>query len=156
MKKALVSVLLLFAFSFSFSQTFSLTDTTIFSGSCYRSYSIFFDLGKATLRAESYAHLDSVVTFLNNNPKVKLEIDVHSDSRSKNISSSTHLTMNRACSIRDYIVSKGIPSNRLVAKGYDAHKPLISDVEIKKLKTKDEIESAHQKNRRVEFTILAI
>lgn len=155
MRKALVSVLL-FLLSFSlFSQTFTLTDTTFRVGNYYRSYSIFFDLGKATLSQESFPHLDSVVTFLNTNSDIKLEIDVHCDSRFSK-TSSTHLTMNRANSIRDYFVSKGVTLDRLSSVGYNDVRLLISDTEIKKLKTVEEKEAAHLMNRRVEFKILSI
>lgn len=135
--------------------TFSLTDTNIVSYGYHRTYNILFDLGKATLRQESFSHLDSVVAFLNNNPKIKLEIGVHSDSRGPQTSGS-HLTMNRASAISNYLISKGISIDRLYAKGYSCVRPLITDVQISKLKTKEEIEDAHHKNRRVEFTILAI
>jgi outer membrane protein OmpA-like peptidoglycan-associated protein len=152
MKKAVVSFILLIAFTFSYSQTFTLNDTTFKAGSFYRSYQVFFELAKTLLRSECYPCLDSVVTFLNNNPKINLEIDVHSDSRGPD----THLTMNRAMSIRDYLVSKGIDTNRLKAVGYGKVKPVISDTAIGKLKTKEEKEAAYQKNRRVEFKIIAI
>ena len=158
MRKALVSVLLLFAFSSSFSQTFSLTDKQFTSGDCYRSRSIFFELGNTTLRQESFPHLDSIVTFLNNNPTVMLEIGVHTDSRvcKSDEVRSTKLHQARAKSISDYFIAKGIQPDRLVAKGYGCAKLLISDLEISKLKTKEEKEAAHQQNRRVEFKILSI
>lgn len=157
MRKALVSLLFLFASSFLFSQTFSLTDTNIASG-YYRSYSTFFYLGKAELLPQCFSHLDSVVNFLNNNPSIKLEIGYHSDSRSckQQETSSVRLYEARAKSILNYFISKGIDTNRLVAKGFGCKKLLISDNELNKLKTPEEIEAAHQKNRRVEFTILAI
>lgn len=155
MKKALVSVLFLFAFSSLFSQTFSLTDTNIVSGGYYRSYSIFFDLGKATLNPTCFSNLDSVVTFLNNNPSIKIEIGFHADLRTTK-NSCTNLSSARAKSIADYFISKGVSPDRLLPKGYSSFKPIIPQKSIDKLKTKEEIEVAHQKNRRVEYRILAI
>lgn len=158
MKKAFASVLFVFAFSFSFSQTFSLTDTALKVGSYYRTYNMHFHLGKAELLPQCFPHIDSIVLFLSNNPTVKLEISYHSDSRSckQQEIMSSKLYEARAQSIANYFVSKGIDANRFVSKGYGCAKLLIKDVELGKLKTLEEIEAAHQKNRRVEFTIIAI
>lgn len=155
MKKALVC-LLLFAFSSSYSQTFSLTDTQFKVGCYYLSHNIMFDLGKVTLRPECYPNLDSVITFLNTNSTIKLEVGVHSDSRARTTGCGGNLTMSRSKSIADYMVSKGIDASRLIIIGYGGVKPIISDVAISKLKTPEEKEAAYQKNRRVEFKIIAI
>src|SRR3989344_939832 len=156
MRKALVSFLFLFASFSLFSQTFSLTDTNCKVGSYYRSYSTFFYLGKADILPQCFHHLDSIVAFLDTNPTIKLEISYHSDSRSckQQEIMSYKIYEARAKSVTNYFVSKGIDINRLIAKGYGCKKLLTSDSEINKLKTKEEIEAAHQKNRRVEFTIL--
>jgi OOP family OmpA-OmpF porin len=154
MKKAVLSIVLLIAFFSSFSQTFKLTDSVFKAGSYYRMHNVLFELGKAGLRPECFPDLDSVVTFLNANSTVKLEIDVHSDSRTRKITCGGNLSMNRAISIRDYFVSKKIESDRLKTVGYGGSKPLISEKEIIKMKTEEEKESAYQKNRRVEFKII--
>lgn len=158
MRKALVSLLFLFASFSLFSQTFSLTDTKCKVGSYYRSYNVLFDLNKTTIRPETSSHLDSIFTFLNNHPTIKLEIGVHTDNRScesqKHMSVRLHAA--RARSIADYLIEKGINTDRLVPLGYGCSKLLIKDTEINELKTKEEIEAAHQKNRRLEFTIIAI
>ena len=154
MKKALVVVLLI-AFSSSFSQTFSLNDTQFKVGSYYRTYNISFDLDKTALRPESKPTLDSLITFLNKFPNIKIEIQVHSDSRGSQIANND-LTYNRAKRILDYFISNNIAVSRLTAKGYGEVKPIISDAAISKLKTHDEKEAAYQKNRRVEFKIIAI
>jgi hypothetical protein len=49
---------------------------------------------------------------------------------------------------------KKVPKERLVPKGYGERKVLIKDSEIAKLKTKEEQEAAHQKNRRTVFKVL--
>ncbi len=157
MKKAFAAILLFFAFSLSYSQTtFSLTGTQFKVGSFYRAYDILFSLGKAELLPNTpQPILDSVVTFLKNNPTIKLEIDVHADSRMSD-HSNTNLTLARAKSIHDYLVNSGIAENRLVAMGYGKRKLLISDAQIAKAKTIDEKEALHAQNRRVEFKILAL
>ena len=49
---------------------------------------------------------------------------------------------------------KGIPKERLEAKGYGMTQLLISDAVIKAAKTTQEKEALHQKNRRTSFKIL--
>ena len=156
MKKAFTAILLFFAFSLSYSQTFSLSGTQFKVGSFYRAYDILFSLGKAELRPNTpQPVLDSVVTFLKNNPAIQLEIDVHADSRLSD-RSDTNLTLARAKSICDYLVANGIALNRLKAMGYGKKKLLIPDSQIAKAKTVDEKEALHAKNRRVEFKILSL
>ena len=156
MRKALVSFTLILASAFfSFSQTFSPSDSRFQVSDHFRTYAVVFDLSKPTLRPDSYPQLDSIAELLSKNPSIKMEVAVHTDSRISQ-SSSMRLSEARAKSIRDYLVSKGVASDRLVPKGYDDVKPLISDKEIAALKTVEEKEAAHQKNRRVEFKILSL
>ena len=98
MRKALVSVLLLFAFSSCFSQTFSLKDTNVTSG-YYRSYSIVFPLGSVIPLPECSLHLDSIVAFLVKNPSLQIEIGVHFDSRAS-ASASSNKSKARANSLK--------------------------------------------------------
>jgi outer membrane protein OmpA-like peptidoglycan-associated protein/tetratricopeptide (TPR) repeat protein len=114
---------------------------------------IFYDYNSAKLRESSYNELDKVVELLNKNPKLKIEISSHTDSRGSD-AYNLKLSQERAQSCVDYLVSKGVDKNRLIAKGYGESKPLITDEEINKLPTEEEKEAAHQKNRRTEFKIL--
>lgn len=98
------------------SQHYNLKDTLTRPGDRYITYSIIFDLAKETIRPESYKFLDSVVTFLNDNKKITIEISNHCDERYSKLSS-TCLTCRRAKSIAGYLISKGINSNRLIQKG---------------------------------------
>src|SRR5690606_7066236 len=63
------------------------------------------------------------------------------------------LSQRRARAAVDYIISKGINPNRIVARGYGETQLLVSDEEIAALPT-EEREMAHQRNRRTEFKIL--
>jgi outer membrane protein OmpA-like peptidoglycan-associated protein/tetratricopeptide (TPR) repeat protein len=114
---------------------------------------VFFDLGKATLRSESYIELNKLHDFLTNNPTLRIEISGHTDSRGDDIDN-LKLSNDRAKSVYDYIVAKGIDSKRVTFKGYGEAKPVLSDVEIAKLVTEKEREMAHQSNRRTEYKIL--
>ena len=156
MKKAFFGFLLFFAFFSSYSQSFSLSDHTFKVGVYYRTYEIYFDLGKYTLDVtKSKPVLDSLVTFIKNNPSLSIEIGVHTDSRGSNIAN-TMLSQGRANSINDYFIAAGILQSRLKAVGYGESKLLIKDDVIERYKTKEEQEAQHQKNRRVEFKIISI
>jgi peptidoglycan-associated lipoprotein len=96
--------------------------------------------------------LDFLYRTLIDNPTIIIELQAHTDSRGSN-SANLDLSQRRAQSCVDYLVSKGIPEERMVAKGYGETKLRISDAQIAKMKTEEEKEAAHQKNRRTEFTV---
>jgi outer membrane protein OmpA-like peptidoglycan-associated protein len=54
-----------------------------------------------------------------------------------------------------YLASKGIPGERMVARGYGEKKLRITDEQIAKMGSEEEKEAAHQKNRRTEFSVLS-
>ncbi len=104
---------------------------------------IFFDFNKATLRKESVTELRNLVQFLNEQPKIRIEISGHTDS--VGTPEYNHkLSQERAEAVREYLVSHGIHGNRVVAKGYGETKPVAPN----------DTEENRQKNRRTEFTIL--
>jgi OmpA-OmpF porin, OOP family len=109
-----------------------------------------YDFDKATLRPESQKILDDLVAFLELNDNISVEISSHTDSRGSD-SYNLRLSQQRAQSCVDYLISKGIAKDRLVAKGYGETTPLITDKEINAMPTKEEQEAAHQKNRRTSF-----
>ncbi len=111
-------------------------------GSVVRLDNVYFASGKSTLKIESYPALDKVITFLNQNGSVKIEIGGHTD----NVGSAKfnkHLSGLRAISVRNYLVSKGIDNHRITAKGYGLEKPVASN----------DTKEGKKLNRRVEFTI---
>lgn len=104
---------------------------------------VFFDFAKADLKPESYYELDQIIKILNDNPQYKLEISGHTD----NIGTdefNMSLSQNRAAAVVNYLISKGINKNRLIAKGYGKTQPVADN----------STEIGRQKNRRVEFKIL--
>ncbi len=139
----------------SMSQSFTFSDTTFKKGDVHISRRIFFDFDKATLRPESILYLDTVAAFLNKHPTLTIEVGGHTDTRGS-ARYSQKLSEWRARAVVDCLVSKGILAARLTYKGYEGTKPIIPDSEIKKMKTKEEIEKAHQTNRRMEFKITGI
>ncbi|MBI2259080.1 MAG: PD40 domain-containing protein [Flavobacteriia bacterium] len=114
---------------------------------------VFFDLNKASLRPESFIELNKLKEFLLQNSTVKIEVSGHTDTRGEE-KENLLLSENRAKSVLDYLVSQGIPSNRITSKGYGESQPVIKDVEISKLSSEKEKEKAHQKNRRTEYKVI--
>ena len=114
---------------------------------------VFFDLSKATLRPESNVELNKLVDFLTKNPTVKIELGGHTDTRGDD-KENLKLSTDRAKAVYDYLITKGIKSDRLSYKGYGETKPVVSDVEIVKLASEKDREAAHQSNRRTEYRII--
>jgi outer membrane protein OmpA-like peptidoglycan-associated protein len=109
---------------------------------------ILYDLAKATLRPESYPSLDQLVDLLNTNSNLQVGINSHTDARGTD-EYNIKLSQDRAQSVVDYLVQKGIEKPRLVAKGYGESRLLnkcADGVEC--------TEEEHQLNRRTEFEIL--
>lgn len=98
--------------------------------------------------------LDFLYQILIDNPTIIIELQAHTDSRGTDASNLT-LSQRRAESCVNYLKSKGIPGDRMVAKGYGERRLRISDEQIAKMNTEEEKEAAHQKNRRTEFTVLS-
>jgi outer membrane protein OmpA-like peptidoglycan-associated protein/tetratricopeptide (TPR) repeat protein len=114
---------------------------------------VFFDVAEATLRKESFIELDKLKEFLDNNPTVKIEIGGHTDTRG-NAKENVLLSTNRAKSVYDYLISKGIETSRLSYKGYGQTINVITDDQILRLSSENDKEAAHQKNRRTEYKII--
>lgn len=112
-------------------------------GQSIRLNNIFFESGRATLAKESFPELDRVINFMNENPEIRIEIQGHTDNVG---SAATNLKLSgaRAKSVAAYIVSNGIPSSRILSKGYGLTKPVASN----------KTAVGRAQNRRVEFTIL--
>ena len=93
--------------------------------------------------------LNKVVYNMNQNPNVKIEINYHTDSRGPD-TYNLQLTKNRANSTKDYLISKGINSNRIEANGYGETKLLNNCSNNVKCS-----EEEHSVNRRTEFKVIS-
>ena len=113
-----------------------------------------YDLGKFDLRPEGKDSLETLYQTLVENPTIIIELAAHTDSRDSD-KKNLILSQNRAQSCVNYLISKGIDPARMIPKGYGETRLRISDAEIKAMKTKEEQEAAHQKNRRTEFSVLS-
>ena len=133
---------------------------------------IFYEFGKWELMSESIAALDTLVSLLKQNPTVAIELMAHTDCRG-NDADNLVLSQKRAQSVVDYLISKGIQSGRLTAKGYGEKVPKTVDAWMVKinsflkkgqlltcsfiegLKKEPEREICHQLNRRTEFKVIS-
>jgi outer membrane protein OmpA-like peptidoglycan-associated protein/YHS domain-containing protein len=106
---------------------------------------IYFETGKAVLKEESFVELDKVVGFLKENTDLKIEISGHTDNVG-GLAYNIKLSGNRAQAVVDYLVSKGIAQEQLIAKGYGPNQPIAPNTNAK----------GRQLNRRVEFKILSV
>lgn len=112
-------------------------------GQVIRLNNVFFDFDKWDLRPESYIELNRVVKLLTENPKIEIEMSAHTDSRGSD-DYNFKLSDNRARSVMEYIISKGINCSRIISHGYGETKPVATN----------DTDDGRQLNRRVEFTIL--
>ncbi len=105
---------------------------------------IYFSPNKFDLLPASFTSLDALVNAMKNNPALKIEVQGHTSKTSEGEAFNMELSQSRAQSVKEYIVSKGVPSSRVISKGYGYSKPIFTDSN-----------EAHQaKNRRVEIMIL--
>ena len=110
---------------------------------------IYYDYDKATLREESLPVLDKLLSFFEENSDLIIEIGSHTDSRGSD-SYNLNLSQRRAQSVVDYLISKGIPTEQLKAKGYGETK-LVN-------RCKNNVncsEEEHQENRRTTFRVIS-
>ena len=108
-------------------------------------------------RINSKDSLDFLFNTLTENPSIVIELQAHTDCRGSDKYNKS-LSQKRAQACVDYLVSKGIPSDRMVPAGYGETTPRATGLEcttIEKMATKEESEAAHQKNRRTQFRVLS-
>jgi peptidoglycan-associated lipoprotein len=133
-----------------------------------RKSTFLYDLGKADLRPESKDSLNYLYETLIDNPGFVIELSSHTDYRGSD-AANQKLSEARAKSCVDYLISKGIPADRMVPKGYGEKRPLevrdandnllytLTEAYINKVtkgKPKEEYEALMQKNRRTVFSVL--
>ncbi|TWO32636.1 OmpA family protein [Seonamhaeicola sediminis] len=110
---------------------------------------IFYELASARITAASKKIIDETLLPLLKSKPVSIELMSHTDSRG-NDDYNMSLSQQRANSVVNYLVSKGISRSRLSAKGYGETRLVnrcSNGVECS--------EAEHQKNRRTEFRVLS-
>jgi outer membrane protein OmpA-like peptidoglycan-associated protein len=85
-----------------------------------------FETGSARLSSSSYVALDSLVRILLADPSQRIEILAHTDN-SGTAAATLHLTSLQSDAVRNYLVTKGVPFQQVVARGLGAPVPLTPD-----------------------------
>lgn len=132
---------------------------------------IFYDFDKATLRDSSKTALDKLVTMLNENPNVTIELSAHADYKGS-AAYNKRLSQRRAEAVVGYLIAHGIAADRLTPVGYGKEKPkkinkkvaakhtwlkegdVLSEAFVKAIKDEKKQEICNQLNRRTEFLVL--
>ena len=101
-----------------------------------------FENGKAVIKKASYPLLDQIAAQFIENSNFIIEVQGHTDNVGK-ADYNLKLSDARANAVMKYLVGKGVPQERMTAKGYGMEVPIEDN------KTK----AGRAKNRRVEFAI---
>jgi outer membrane protein OmpA-like peptidoglycan-associated protein len=104
---------------------------------------VFFATNSAVLRPESQNELNKLKQLLDENPKMRIRLNGHTDNEGADADNMS-LSDRRALAVRQYLIDKGIVAERLEAKGFGETMPIA---------TNDSPEG-RQQNRRTEFVVL--
>jgi outer membrane protein OmpA-like peptidoglycan-associated protein len=106
---------------------------------------VFFEVDSWQLKIESMSELDNLVSLLSENMNLAMEIGGYTDSTGSEQYNKT-LSEKRALSVVNYLIKKGVSSDRLIYKGYGNTSPLGDNVTIEGRKL----------NRRTEAKIIEL
>lgn len=132
---------------------------------------VFYEFDSAALTESSTQALDSLVELLNENPNITIELASHCDYRGAD-DYNLRLSQRRAESVVNYLITHGIPKDRLSPVGYGETRPKVvtrkmaernaflhegdtlSEAFILRIEDKDLQEVCNAYNRRTEFKVL--
>lgn len=104
---------------------------------------VYFDTGKATLKQASYKELNELFEYLTLKKTTIVEIAGHTDDVGSD-ESNLKLSQERAESVRNYLIGKGISASRIQAKGYGETQPVAPN----------DNDEGRAKNRRTEVRLV--
>lgn len=111
---------------------------------------IYYDYNKSSIRVGAEEELDALASIMKEYPGMKIELSAHTDSRGAE-DYNLRLSLRRAESAKEYLVSKGIDDDRIQAIGY-------GESRIRN-RCEDGVECTereHQYNRRTEVKIVEL
>lgn len=111
---------------------------------------IYFDLDKSVIRKDAAFELEKILSVMQSNPKMKIDIRSHTDSRQTN-KYNEKLSDRRAKATVEWLIKNGITSDRLTGKGYGESQLVNKCADGVKC-----TEEEHQVNRRSEFIIVTM
>ena len=106
---------------------------------------ISFDSGRADIKSGFRPILDSFATSLVNNAGTAITIIGHTDNTGSDAINNP-LSVNRAASTRDYLVSRGVASNRIQIDGHGSREPVAAN----------DTPANRAENRRVEIFVTEV
>ena len=104
---------------------------------------ILFNSGKATLKPQSFEALDKFAELLQKNPTVRIEVSGHTDNTGS-ASLNKKLSKDRALTVKNYLVNKGIEDERITYAGYGFEQPIAPN----------DTPEGREQNRRVEIKVI--
>ena len=119
----------------------------MFVGQKIRLDYLYFKADSVNLEPDSYKVLDELANFMKAYPKTIIEIGGHTNT----VPSEDYcnkLSTARAKAVQEYLITQGVPADRLQYKGYGKSDPIIAYDKYNK--------EARLKNQRVEIKILAL
>ena len=114
-------------------------------GDRFRLNQIYFEFNSSELLTMSYIQLDSLYNILDQKPSVRIEIRGHTDNIG-NEGYNKKLSVERAASVYNYLIEKGIPKTRMKYRGFGPNIPVADN----------STEQGRELNRRVEIFIVEI
>ena len=113
---------------------------------------IYFEFNKWDLNAESKAYIDeSLLVLMKKHKNIVIEISAYTDGLGDS-DYNLVLSKNRAVSVVNYLTSKGINKDRIIAKGYGEANKIASEV----TNNGDDNPEGRAKNRRIEFRVVGM
>ncbi|NUO00049.1 MAG: OmpA family protein [Saprospiraceae bacterium] len=113
-------------------------------GKVLRFTNIYFKADSTNITAQSYPSLNDIYSFLSKNPDVIVEIGGHTNGLPKSDDYCDKLSSMRAKSVANYLIKKGISSDRVKYKGYGKRSPIDTNKTV----------AGRKRNQRVEVKIL--
>ena len=109
---------------------------------------IYYDFDQSYIRADAEPELERMLTTMNNNPDLIVEIGSHTDSRGS-YRYNNRLSKRRAEAVVRWLVERGVSSDRVVAAGYG------ENINVNNCSNNIPCsEREHQLNRRTEFKVI--
>jgi outer membrane protein OmpA-like peptidoglycan-associated protein len=99
-----------------------------------------FDTGKSDVKPDSQPIIDQISEMLKSNPELKISIEGHTDNVGNSTANKT-LSENRATSVKNGLIARGIDNARLSSKGFGQANPISDNM----------TDEGKAKNRRVEI-----
>ena len=119
------------------------TSPNFIQGEVYILNNVQFESGKSLLLADNFPELENLIGYLKKNSNLKLLITGHTDNIGNKLENK-NLSLERANTIKQYLILKGIPENLIAIEGKGDELPIATN----------ETEEGRKKNRRVEILFI--